>query len=82
MREAWDYIAADNEAAADRILRTIQDTGESLAQFPRRGRLGKVHGSRELIVHGTHYFIVYKVRRSAVEIARVAHATRNWPPKG
>jgi toxin ParE1/3/4 len=82
MRGAWDYIAADNEAAADRTLHVIQQAGESLGQFPRRGRPGKIRATRELSVQGTHYFIVYKVRRSSVEIVRVVHGARDWPLAG
>jgi toxin ParE1/3/4 len=82
IRETWDYIAADNEAAADRLYRAINEAGESLAQFPRRGRHSKILGSRELRVQGTHYFIVYKIRRSGIEIARVVHGARDWPFKG
>jgi plasmid stabilization system protein ParE len=30
----------------------------------------------------THYFIIYKIRRSGIEIARVVHGARDWPFKG
>jgi addiction module RelE/StbE family toxin len=79
IKEAWDFIAADNEPAADRVTATIRQTGESLVQFPRRGRPGKKPGTRELVVLGTPYYLVYHVRRSVVEIARVMHGRQNWP---
>ncbi|HEY5338205.1 MAG TPA: type II toxin-antitoxin system RelE/ParE family toxin [Rhizomicrobium sp.] len=77
--EAWDYIAIDNEPAADRIAATIRQTGETLNQFPRRGRIGKKPGTRELVVLGTPYYLVYRIRRYGVEISRVMHGRQNWP---
>ena len=53
LREAWDFIAADSETAADRIISTLQRAGESLDQFPKLGRAGRVSHTRELVVAGT-----------------------------
>ncbi|HVT23116.1 MAG TPA: type II toxin-antitoxin system RelE/ParE family toxin [Rhizomicrobium sp.] len=79
LREAWDFIAADSETAADRIISTLQRAGESLDQFPKLGRAGRVSHTRELVVSGTAYFLVYYIRRDHVEIARVIHGARQWP---
>lgn len=81
LREAWDFIATDNESAADRIVLQLQRAGEGLDQFPKLGRAGKVLQSRELVVAGTPYFLVYYIRRDHVEIARVIHGARQWPPR-
>jgi len=80
LREAWDYIAADIEAAADRIVARLQSAGENLDRFPRIGRMGRQSHTRELVVSGTPYILVYKVSRSHVEITRVMHGARKWPP--
>jgi toxin ParE1/3/4 len=80
MREAWDFIAADNEIAADRVLSRIQTVGESLDRFPRLGHRGRQSDTREFVVSGTPYFLVYKLTRSHVEITRVIHGARKWPP--
>ncbi|HVP85309.1 MAG TPA: type II toxin-antitoxin system RelE/ParE family toxin [Rhizomicrobium sp.] len=80
LREAWDFIAADNESAADRIVSQLQRAGEGLDQFPKLGRAGKVSRTRELVVAGTPYFLVYYIRRDHIEIARAVHGARQWPP--
>ncbi|HEY2035044.1 MAG TPA: type II toxin-antitoxin system RelE/ParE family toxin [Rhizomicrobium sp.] len=80
IKEAWDFIAVDNEPAADRAAVAINAAGESLAQFPLRGRRGKRPGTRELVVLGTPYYLVYHIRRIDVEIARVIHGAQDWPP--
>jgi addiction module RelE/StbE family toxin len=82
LKEAWDYIAEENEPAADRILATIETAGNRLERFPFLGRPGRAPGSRELTVPRTRYFLVYYVQPAGVEIARVVHSARQWPPKG
>ncbi len=80
LRKQQAYIAADNPAAARRVGRRIRQATLRLATFPYSGRLGIVPDTRELIVPGLPYLIVYRVRNETVEILRVFHAARNWPP--
>jgi toxin ParE1/3/4 len=81
LKAAWDYIAIDNETAADRTIDRIQDAAETLLQFPRAGRASRVRGAREFVVPGTPYFLVYEVAGGFVQIRRVIHGARDWPPK-
>ncbi len=76
-----EYIARDNRAAAARIVTTIQQAVGRLADYPASGRPGRVPGTRELVVPGTPYIIPYRVRGTTVQILRVFHAARKWPPK-
>ena len=80
IREAHDFILERNERAAERITTAIYEAGERLSQFPNRGRRGRLSGTRELVVHGTPYILVYYVLESGAEISRVMHHARNWPP--
>jgi len=59
----------------------IQEAVARLAEYPAMGRSGRVPGTRELVVVGTPYIIPYRVRGDRVEILRVFHAARKWPPK-
>lgn len=74
-----DYIARDNPAAAYRVVVTIMEAVDHLAAHPAMGRVGRVPGTRELVVPDTPYVIPYRVRRDTVEILRVFHAARRWP---
>ncbi|MFA9217212.1 MAG: type II toxin-antitoxin system RelE/ParE family toxin [Sphingomonadaceae bacterium] len=56
----------------------VQAKTNSLANFPLMGRLGRVAGARELVIH-SHYIVPYRVREDAVEILRVQHVARRWP---
>ncbi len=50
-----------------------------LADFPAMARAGRVRGSRELVVVGTPYTVVYRIEPSVVVILRVLHGAQRWP---
>ena len=66
--DVWNYIAADNPAAAAR-----------LARFPLIGRTGTIPGTRELIPH-EHYRLVYEIADQIVWLLALVHTSRQWPP--
>jgi toxin ParE1/3/4 len=75
------YIARDDPNAAARTVDRIAITVERLAIHPASGRIGRVPGTRELVVSGTPYIVPYRVRGETVEILRVFHAARKWPER-
>lgn len=75
-----EYIARDNPAAARRVVAAVERAVAHLADYPGLGRPGRVEGTRELVVPGTPYIVPYRVRGQTVEILRVFHAARKWPP--
>lgn len=50
-----------------------------LAQHPKVYRAGRVRGTRELVVH-PNYVVVYRIAGGEIEILRVLHSARQWPP--
>lgn len=74
------YIARDNPAAARRVVAAIERVVAQVADYPALGRPGRVEGTRELVVPGTPYIVPYRVRGQTVQILRVFHAARKWPP--
>ena len=52
-----------------------------MTQFPKLGRLGTLKGSRELVVAGTPYRVVYDIAGYLIHVRRVIHGARDWPPK-
>jgi toxin ParE1/3/4 len=74
-----EYIRQQNPSAADRIAHTLYDSVTSLKSFPNRGRLGRVEDTRELVLAPLPFIVVYRAKRSTVEIVRVLHGAQRWP---
>lgn len=74
------FIAQDDPKAAREIVtRIVSMVEEKLSPHPYLGRLGRVAGTRELIVPGTPFIVPYRVKADSIEIARVYHTARRWP---
>jgi toxin ParE1/3/4 len=75
-----DYIQEhDGPTPARRVALSIYDRLDSLAEFPHRGRQGRVPGTRELVMSGLPYLAVYRIKDDVVEIVRVLHGAQKWP---
>jgi len=79
LERIFHRIQTDNPKAARHVVQTIHDGCESLINFPKRGRLGRIRGKRELLFPGLPYIAVYRLKTDAVEISRIYHAAQDWP---
>lgn len=79
LTELVTYIAEDSPDAAYRILDEVRRQTGMLASHPDIGRLGRVGGTRELVITGTPYIAAYRVCRNLVTILRLLHGARRWP---
>jgi plasmid stabilization system protein ParE len=74
------WIALDNPHNAISVATCILDVIESkIVLFPRLGRSGRILGTREWVMPGLPYIIVYKVNdiRDALVILAVFHGVQN-----
>jgi toxin ParE1/3/4 len=78
-REIHRYIAADSLAAADRQLDLVLESIYGLSLFPKKGRAGRVDDTRELVVPGTPYVVVYRLKDTGVQILSILHGAQRWP---
>jgi toxin ParE1/3/4 len=72
---AYDYIFDFNPPAARRMAVALLAAGDSLVNFPHRGRPVRGTNLREL-VGVSPYIIRYRIERDAVIILRVRHSAR------
>jgi addiction module RelE/StbE family toxin len=79
LEEIGDHIALDNPAAASRVVAAIWQKAETLGTYPLLGRVGRVQGTRELVISGTPYLVAYRVRGRQVAILAVFHGAQRWP---
>lgn len=74
--EIAGFIAKDNPARATSFVLELKNAVTKLQAHPGMGRAGRVHGTRELVLH-KNYIAVYRVRGDDVEILRLQHAAIN-----
>ena len=74
--EIAGYIAKDNPTRATSFVLELQDAVTKLKAHPGMSRVGRVPGTRELVLH-KNYIAIYRVRGNNVEILRLHHSTRN-----
>src|SRR3990167_10004096 len=77
--DIWEYIAADSTRAAVHMDELFSAAASTLADYPQKGRLGTVAGTRELIPH-ENYRLVYQTETDAVWILPPGGLARKWPP--
>ncbi len=73
------YIAESDPCSAAKIAGQILTSVTMLSETPHRGRPGRVPGTRELILPGTPYIVVYRVSSDTLQIIAVLHSSLNWP---
>ena len=76
---AGEYIAQENPQAAQRIAARVQEAVEHLREHPNLGRPGRLSDTKELVVSGTPFIVVYWIKTGAVQILRLLHHAQRWP---
>jgi len=77
--DIYDYIEADNPAAALALDELFAEKAGRLLDYPGLGKPGRVAATRELVAH-QNYILVYDTDGAHVRVLRVLHAARQWPP--
>ena len=77
LREIRAFIALDKPDAAERLATRIVAVVEALRLHPYLGRIGSEPGVRELILGGTPYSILYRLRPNRILISTISHASQS-----
>lgn len=72
----WAYVAQDKPDAAARLVACLKEAADLLSEQPHIGRAGRIAETRELVVSGTPYILVYRVRAGRVQILAALHGMR------
>jgi toxin ParE1/3/4 len=75
------YVEVDDASAAQRVALEIMDAVTLLAETPGIGRPGRKPGTRELVLVPLPYVVPYRVTAGTLEVLRVLHTQRRWPPR-
>jgi plasmid stabilization system protein ParE len=71
-------VLARDRYFAISFVKKLRQSTDKLASFPGMGRAGRVHGTRELVIH-ENYLAIYRVRADDVEILRIHQVARRLP---
>ena len=79
--EIWQYIARENEAAANRVLDQLERKSRLVAERPYLGRpRDSIRPGLRQTLSG-HYLILYRLLPGGgIEVVRYVHAARLLPP--
>jgi len=77
--DIWEYVARNNPAAADRLIRRLDVMIRRLAEQPRIGAAQDKYraGLRSFPVG--NYVIFYEPIPTGIQVIRILHGARNWP---
>ena len=78
LRSVVSYSFERNPVAAAKMDSLITQSAEKLAESPYMGRIGRVSGTREFVMH-PNYILVYKIMIGELHIIRVLHGSRKYP---
>ena len=81
MQQCAEFTAKDDPETIKHVVDRIWQEGQSLCSLTDRGRPGRVPGTRELVLRGLPYFLVYRVKGKIIQILRVIHTARHGPPQ-
>lgn len=74
LRGIWNYIAADNEKAADAVLRKIMQVLNRLSSHPETGRARPELGAVLRSVPVGRYLLFYRTDDETLHLVRVVSA--------
>jgi addiction module RelE/StbE family toxin len=76
--EIGAYIQRENPDAAARVVARIVSAVDVLADYPATGRVGRIKGTREVVLADIPYIVPYRVGQD-IEVLTVLHAHQQWP---
>jgi toxin ParE1/3/4 len=91
LRVCWSPLAlADREAIFNFTVvsspcravvwdERISASVRRLRLFPNLGRVGRVSGTRELVVESSPFVLAYRFEDEVLTVLRVLHSARRWP---
>jgi toxin ParE1/3/4 len=78
LAEVYAYIFESSPGAAENQIQMVLSATRNLSEYPEMGRTGRRRGTRELVISGTPYIVVYRIRLSSVRVLAVIHGARRW----
>ena len=79
LSEVLEYYEEQQKGLGARFLRYYDSQIERLKDMPNVGRIGRVFGTRELVMQDFPFLVVYRVRKEYLEILNLIHQSKKYP---
>ena len=79
LKHIEEYIAQDNSETAINVVVNIVKSVEMLSNYPEIGRMGRLVGTRELVIVGMPFIVPYRVKKDHIEVLRILHSAMRCP---
>ncbi|MGB6157193.1 MAG: type II toxin-antitoxin system RelE/ParE family toxin [Acidobacteriaceae bacterium] len=79
LEQISDYLFVHTPLHATRLTQTIYHAPEILLRLPLIGRLGRMHGTRDLPMTPLPWVLVSVVGDDSIDVIRVLHGAQRWP---
>ncbi len=75
------YITEESSpiVAIDVVMNIVDSVHLILPGHPKAGRQGRVKNTRELVIDGLPFIVIYRENVNRIEILRVLHDAQQWP---
>jgi toxin ParE1/3/4 len=77
--KAIEWIAKENLTAALNQLDEIERQVDLLVAHPKLGRIGRVKGTRELVISRTPFIVLYRVIGNEIQVLNFLHSSQQLP---
>jgi toxin ParE1/3/4 len=80
LRLSAPFKVAVPPQAWEKLLERVEHLADVLLDFPLMGKSGLVPGTREFVLAGTTYILVFQLKGDAVVIVSVRDGRMRFPP--
>ncbi|MGA9565361.1 MAG: type II toxin-antitoxin system RelE/ParE family toxin [Candidatus Korobacteraceae bacterium] len=80
LEEISDYLMVAAPQAWRHLLKRLERLTDALLDFPLMGKAGLVKGTREFVLAGTPYILVFQLKDDAIVIVSVRDGRMRMPP--
>jgi addiction module RelE/StbE family toxin len=79
LRQQYEFLHSRNPKAAEAVVDRINRATLRLKEFPESGRSWRRPGTRELLVPGTPFIVIYRITDDAIEVLSLLHTAQDAP---
>jgi len=81
LADIWNYIAADNPPAADKLIAELLTLFDKTGDFPEIGRAADEIAPGFRTLRRGSYLLIYRIQTTdkPIELVRVVHSAQDWP---